>query len=78
MVYMTIVPATVADTGNGHILYELAPIPEQVDVSEGLKFGSRLRHARRAESRVGVVTWSPEGSEMWHYTALRNSDFRLQ
>lgn len=62
--------ATVADTGNGHILYELAmPIPEQVDVSEGLKFGFEIT-ACNAElgSRVGVVTWSPEGSEMWHYT----------
>lgn len=61
---------SVADTGDGRILYEMAlPWPDDFDPKEGAKFGFEIC-APNAEdgSRQGNVAWSPEGTEMWHYT----------
>ena len=61
---------SVKDTGDGRILYEMAlPFPDDVKVEEGTKFGFEIL-ATNAENggRQGCISWSPEGSEMWHYT----------
>jgi hypothetical protein len=61
---------SVADTGDGRILYEMAlPWPDDFNPVEGAKFGFEIC-APNAEDggRQGNVSWSPEGSEMWHYT----------
>ncbi len=61
---------SVSDTGDGRILYEMAlPFPDDFDVEEGAKFGFEVIATNAQDgSRQGVVSWSPEGSEMWHYT----------
>ena len=61
---------SVADTGDGRILYEMAlPFPDDFKPEEGAKFGFEIC-APNAEdgTRQGCPSWSPEGSEMWHYT----------
>lgn len=61
--------STISEKG-GHIYYEIAmPIPSEVTIEEGGKFGLEVIACNAADgSRAGVVSWSPEGSEMWHYT----------
>jgi len=61
---------SVSDTGDGRILYEMAlPFPEDFKVEEGAKFGFEILACNAEDGgRQGVVSWSPEGSEMWHYT----------
>ncbi len=58
------------ESGAGHILYEIAcPIPEEIDVEEGGKFGLEVIATEAlGGTRQGCVSWSPEGSEMWHYS----------
>jgi Domain of unknown function (DUF1083). len=61
---------TISDDGKGKIIYEIAmPFPSEVKVAEKLKFGMEVL-ATNAEggTRVGVISWSPDGSEMWHYS----------
>ena len=67
--YEKIQHSTISEKG-GHIYYEIAlPIPEQVTPAEGGKFGFEVIACNAADGgRAGVVSWSPEGSEMWHYT----------
>ena len=61
---------SIPDTGDGHILYEMRlPVPEDFDMKEGAKFGMEVIGTNAADgSRAGCFSWSPEGSEMWHYT----------
>ncbi len=68
--YEMIMSSSVKDTGDGHVLYEVAlPFPDDVKVEEGLKFGFEVIACNAEDgARNGVVSWSPEGSEMWHYT----------
>ena len=61
---------SVSDTGDGRILYEVAlPFPDDFKPEEGAKFGFEIG-AQNAEDggRVGVVSWSPNGHQMYKYT----------
>ena len=61
---------TVSDNGSGHILYEIAcPIPDEVEIEEGGRFGLEVIATEAlGGTRQGCVSWSPAGSEMWHYS----------
>ena len=61
---------SVADTGDGRILYEMAlPWPDDFNPVEGAKIGFEIC-APNAEDggRQGVISWSPEGQDMWQWT----------
>ncbi len=64
--YNKITRYTVPDTGNGHILYELAlPFPKDYKVQGGKKIGFEVSaiNANNGD-RVGHVSWSEQGSLM--------------
>ncbi len=75
--YEIIQSSTVKDTGDGRVLYELAlPFPDDVEVKEGLKFGFEIC-APNADSgeRNSVISWSPEGQDMWHWSRCCGTAF---
>ena len=71
--YKTVSP----ESGSGHILYEIAcPIPEEIDIEEGGKFGLEVIATEAlGGSRLGCVSWSEAGSEMWHYSDVLGTAF---
>lgn len=64
--------STVSKTDDNHILYEVAcPIPGEdygVSIVDGQKVGFEICAPNAyAGSRNGNISWSPSGTEMWHY-----------
>lgn len=75
--YEKIQTKTIKQTNDNHIIYELAlPIPDEISREEGTKFGFEICAPNAMlGTRVGCLSWSEYGYEMYHYTDVCGTAF---